>query len=300
MRWLLLFCALIASVVSTNLAQADTTPGVAAYDKNDFTAALPMLQAEADQGNPIAQTKLGLIYAKGLGIPRNPRTALSWFKKAAAQGNAEAKYCIGVVYDLGDGVQKDPVAAVSWYREAAEKGYDKAQYNLASMLFEGSGVAKDLKEAALWYRKAATQGYPNAQYALAGMHVRGDGVERNLLSAKMWTDRAAAQGYADAVAGKKIIDRGLAEMMGDGFPALGGGDGAILTDAIIFPKVRTESAGIRAEHQVASAFFNGWQWGKQHVMNGPDGRVYDKIEFSKDGQSQTVYFDITNWFGIME
>ena len=60
---------------------------------------------------------------------------------------------------LAIGVAKDTKKAVHWFRMAAEQGLRMAQFNLGVAYFEGEGVAKDTKEAVRWYRMAAKQGY---------------------------------------------------------------------------------------------------------------------------------------------
>ncbi|MFB3917509.1 MAG: tetratricopeptide repeat protein [Terriglobales bacterium] len=37
-------------------------------------------------GDPEAQYMLGLIYEKGLGVPKDTSGAISWFRKSAASG----------------------------------------------------------------------------------------------------------------------------------------------------------------------------------------------------------------------
>jgi len=49
---------------------------------------------------------------------------------AAQQGDAEAQYRLGVLYDKGVGVKKDKREAVRWYRRAASQGHAKAQDSL--------------------------------------------------------------------------------------------------------------------------------------------------------------------------
>ena len=46
---------------------------------------------------------------------------------AARSGNAEAEELIGVMYALGLGVEKDPVRAFEWYLRASLKGHPGAQ-----------------------------------------------------------------------------------------------------------------------------------------------------------------------------
>ncbi len=58
----------------------------AAYQHGDFAAAVQLLRPLADQGNALAQTSLGIMYAQGQGIPQDDVQALFWFRKAADQG----------------------------------------------------------------------------------------------------------------------------------------------------------------------------------------------------------------------
>ena len=300
MRLTALLTALLICASSSLPALADLSPGVAAYERKDFAAALPLLKVEAAQGDAIAQTKLGLIYAKGLNVPRDPTIALPWFKKAAAQGHAEAEYCIGVAHDIGDGIKQDRRAAADWYRKAAKQGYLKAQINLANLLDQGDGVAKDPVEAATWYRKAAEQGDVPSQNYLAHLYLKGIGVEQNLLSAKMWIDRAAAAGDPTATEAARYLASEFTELEKQGtVPRLAGGDGSSLADAIIFPDIKTESTGVSAEYKVIGFFLAGWRKVAQSLLDS-DQRIYDEIELEKDGVKRSVYFDISNWFGQRE
>ena len=48
-------------------------------------------EKEATQGNPGAMAKLAAAYEDGVGVPKNPQVALTWYRKAADLGNEEAK-----------------------------------------------------------------------------------------------------------------------------------------------------------------------------------------------------------------
>ena len=63
------------------------------------------------------------------------------------------------MYERGLGVSKNYKEAVKWYRFAAEQGLTKAQYNLGLMYADGRGVSQDNQEAVKWYRLAADQGH---------------------------------------------------------------------------------------------------------------------------------------------
>ena len=45
----------------------------------------------AEQGNAGAQANLGIMYARGEGVPKNDTEAAKWYRKAAEQGHESAK-----------------------------------------------------------------------------------------------------------------------------------------------------------------------------------------------------------------
>jgi len=94
-------------------------------------------------GDTAAQCGLGLMYAKGQGVPRDCAQAALWLRKAAEQGDAEAQDSLGVLYGNGEGVPQDYAAL--WFRKAAEQGNANAQDNLGYWYEEGEhrGVAQD-------------------------------------------------------------------------------------------------------------------------------------------------------------
>jgi TPR repeat protein len=65
--------------------------GMAAYNRGDYTPAIRLFRPLAEQGNPKAQSVLGVMFRKGEGVPRNPVRAHMWFGFAAARGDAKAK-----------------------------------------------------------------------------------------------------------------------------------------------------------------------------------------------------------------
>ena len=52
----------------------------------------------ADQGDALAQTKLGLMYELGRGVLQDYAQAVVWYRKAAAQGDALAQSSLGEMY----------------------------------------------------------------------------------------------------------------------------------------------------------------------------------------------------------
>ncbi|MEM7473081.1 MAG: tetratricopeptide repeat protein [Pseudomonadota bacterium] len=82
---------------------------------------------------------------------------------AARSGNADAEELIGVMYALGLGVEKDPVRAFEWYLRSSMKGHPGAQSGIGWYYEEGIGMpAPDLVRAYMWYALSAIGGDPDA------------------------------------------------------------------------------------------------------------------------------------------
>lgn len=82
---------------------------------------------------------------------------------AARSGNAEAEELIGVMYALGLGVERDPVRAFDWYLRASMKGHPGAQSGVGWYYEVGLGMpAPDLIRAYMWYALSAIGGDPDA------------------------------------------------------------------------------------------------------------------------------------------
>ena len=67
------------------------------------------------------------------------KKAASYFRKAADQGFAEAQNNLGVLYANGDGVKKDPKEARKWFDKAAAQGHPGAQRNLEMLQQQSKG-----------------------------------------------------------------------------------------------------------------------------------------------------------------
>src|SRR5258708_39159556 len=96
--------------------------GLAAYKKGDFDIAVSLLRPLAEQGNPQAEEKLGRLYQRGKGVPKNFDRAVDWYRKAAEQGDAAAQGRLGFLYRVGAGVPRALQLAQKWYRLAADQG----------------------------------------------------------------------------------------------------------------------------------------------------------------------------------
>ena len=97
---------------------ADFQAGLAAYNKGDYAAALKEWQPLAEQGDANSQYNLGLLYARGQGVPQDYKQALTWYQKAADKGYSLALFNLGTLYEQGLGVEQDGLKALNLYRQA--------------------------------------------------------------------------------------------------------------------------------------------------------------------------------------
>ena len=111
-------------------------------DRSDHASALKVWMPGATEGDKAAQTYVGEIYEKGVGITPDYAAAASWYRKAADQGYARAQINLGFLYEKGLGVPKDPVAALNLYRRAS--GIAEA-----IVLDDGAAAAAQSKEQEL-------------------------------------------------------------------------------------------------------------------------------------------------------
>ena len=103
-----------------------------AYDRANFSTSLKIWLPKAESGDPEAQTYVGEIFEKGLGLPADPLVAASWYQKASDQGFSRARVNLGYLYESGLGVPQDLVKAMYFYRLAA--GFDEGTLEYTTAL----------------------------------------------------------------------------------------------------------------------------------------------------------------------
>jgi len=84
-------------------------------------------------------------------------TAVQLLRPLSEEGNALAQFRLGYIYDTSNGISQDDAGAAKWYRRAADQGVAGAQYNLGAMYADGHGVALDYVEAYKWLSIAASR-----------------------------------------------------------------------------------------------------------------------------------------------
>lgn len=155
-----------AAPASASPAEQSFRQALALHGKpgNEVEAYTLYLGAALD-GHAGAQTNLGLLYARGVGVERNLTSALKWSRKAAEQDLVAAQFNLGCLYSKG--AAKDADLALYWFKKAAESGHAQARNNMGFIYANGVGVASDLVAAYAWLRLAAGQELADAEVGVS-------------------------------------------------------------------------------------------------------------------------------------
>lgn len=89
-----------------------------AYDRADLQSALRIWMQAAESGDLEAQTNVGEIYERGMGVTPDYEAAAKWYQKAADKNYARALFNLGTMYEQGLGVPQDGLKALNLYRQA--------------------------------------------------------------------------------------------------------------------------------------------------------------------------------------
>lgn len=178
--------------------------GLADTPRNEVRA-LQLFEKAASAGHTRAQINLGILYMRGLGVPRDLVNARAWLEKAAASGEPQALYTLGRAMDEGsERIAPDPVRAADLYRRAAEKGHVLAGLRYGLALSEGIGIKRDVAAAQKWLVRARDNGVPEAALAMGDMAARTPASrdkaanERTVRTAVSWYEVAAHGGVPSA------------------------------------------------------------------------------------------------------
>ncbi len=200
---------------------------------------LSALQYAAEDGHPIAQWKLGRMYAKGDGVAQDDLRAFQYFSRIAnahaedsptapqAAVVANAFVALGRYYLAGipnSRIKADAERAREMFSYAASYfGNADAQYDLARMYLNGIGAPRDPKYGTRWLGLAAQKGQHQAQALLGQMLFNGDYLPRQAARGLMWLTLARdsagpdetwiTDSYNKAIARASEDDRAMALQM---------------------------------------------------------------------------------------
>lgn len=174
---------------------AQNNLGVLYHTLSQYVEALKWISLSANNGNSTAQYNLFIIYNGGLGVAKNYQVAEEWFQLALKKENAAAQNIVGVIYSTR---YKDHKEANKYFRLAAEKGDDMAQLNFGSSYINGDGVDIDYQEGIKWWRLSAENGNILAQEAIGLEYFIGNFVNQDYQEAFKWLSLSAEQENASA------------------------------------------------------------------------------------------------------
>ena len=85
-------------------------------------------------------------------MPKDAAKAVSWYRKAVKQGDAVAQSNLGLMYAKGEGVPKSFIAAYMWTNLAAAQGYEegKKARDLLEKLMTRAQIAKAQRLSREW------------------------------------------------------------------------------------------------------------------------------------------------------
>ena len=170
-----------------------------AYQRGYYLTALNLATPLALAGNAAAQTLVGEIYSRGLGVRKDLARATEWYGQAAGQGDAEAQFQLAMILIDGGAEFGDARRAGDLLRRAADAGHHMAQFNYAQWLTNDQPGPAGLTAASSYYQKAAEGGLADAQFAMAELYRSGvGGRPRDLGIARTWLERAARQNHDTA------------------------------------------------------------------------------------------------------
>ncbi|WP_182085362.1 tetratricopeptide repeat protein [Aureimonas sp. ME7] len=171
-----------------------TADAYGAFQRGYYLSALRIAEPLANLGDPAAQTLLGEIYGRGLGVPRDELESARWYGVAAKAGVPEAQFRYAMLLIEGRAVPRDDATARDLMKAAADAGNPLAAYNYGQMLIRAAPTG-GFAEAAGYFRKAADSGLADAQYALSQLYAYGRGFDKpDDGQARKWLDEAAKGG----------------------------------------------------------------------------------------------------------
>jgi hypothetical protein len=229
----------------TAIPVVSAQPGAAAALKRAVPpsvadTSLTSLQYAAEGGHPVAQWKLGRMYADGDGVAQSDLLAFDYFSRIAnahaedspsapqAAIVANAFVALGRYYLNGipnSKIKSDPERAREMFSYAASYfGNADAQYDLARLYLKSAGSSRDdFRYGARWLGLAAQKGQHQAQAMLGQMLFNGEQLPRQAARGLMWLTLARdsatpdetwiKESYTKAISKASEDDRAMALQM---------------------------------------------------------------------------------------
>jgi len=207
-------------------------PGPSANAAATSTTSLTSLQYAAEGGHPVAQWKLGRMYADGDGVAQDDLRAFEYFSRIANQHAeyspsapqasivANAFVALGRYYLNGipnSKITPDTERAREMFSYAASYfGNADAQYDLARLYLKTPDASReDFRYGARWLGLAAHKGQHQAQALLGQMLFNGDRLPRQAARGLMWLTLARDNAAPDEAWIKESYNRAISKASDD-------------------------------------------------------------------------------------
>jgi len=216
-----------AAAVNAHALKRTAAPATSAPDPS-----LNSLQYAAEGGHPIAQWRLGRMYADGDGVIQNDLRAFEYFSRIAnahaedspsapqAAIVANAFVALGRYYLNGipnSKIKADRDRAREMFSYAASYfGNADAQYDLARLYLKTPDASRDdFRYGARWLGLAARKGQHQAQALLGQMLFNGDRMPPQHARGLMWLTLASDNAAADEAWIKESYNRAFKKASDD-------------------------------------------------------------------------------------
>jgi TPR repeat protein len=221
-----------AAVTAQALKKVPAAPPSAAAATPVNAPSLTSLQYAAEGGHPVAQWKLGRMYADGDGVVQDDLRAFEYFSRIAnahaedspsepqAAIVANAFVALGRYYLNGipnSKVKPDTERAREMFSYAASYfGNADAQYDLARLYLKTPDASRDdFRYGARWLGLAAQKGQHQAQALLGQMLFNGDRLPRQAARGLMWLTLARDNAAPDETWIRESYNRAFAKASDD-------------------------------------------------------------------------------------
>lgn len=121
--------------------------------------ALELFNFSCNCGYALGCARLGQLYEKGRGLPKNLQKATALYNQACYAGNGLGCNNLADFYKKGIGVSKNLTLSAKLYQDACTFGFASGCTSLGRMYHKGLGVSQDESHATQYYQKGCDGGH---------------------------------------------------------------------------------------------------------------------------------------------
>lgn len=127
----------------------------------------PLIRAEAQRGSGAAANAYGIMLQYGIGGPKRPKEAATWYAKGSSGGNVGASKKAALVYALGWGVQRNTKRANQLLAKVPADQRSRKMLEISKALMQ---PGREEPELALYWLERAVALDPSAQLNAANVY----------------------------------------------------------------------------------------------------------------------------------